>query len=88
MTTCLLFLVAERLAGLIAVELLDALGVALGAALARVGLAAVATAQRVHFFSVLVPFSQNCTGWREKVLTVSSHQLIIARKWYGWIGLG
>ncbi len=57
--TCLLFLVAERFAGLVAVELLDALGVALGAALARVRLTAVAAAQGVRLLSVPVPLTQN-----------------------------
>jgi hypothetical protein len=51
--------VAERFAGLVAVELLDALGVTLGAALARVRLPAVAAAQGIRLISVPVPLTQN-----------------------------
>jgi hypothetical protein len=51
--------VAERFAGLVAVELLNALGVTLGAALARIGFPAVAAAQGVRLLSVLVPLTQN-----------------------------
>ena len=62
--TYLFFLMAQSLAGLVAEELLDALGMALGAALAGVGLAAVAAAVGVliHLL-VLIPLLQH---FREK----------------------
>ena len=58
--TYLFFLMAQSLAGLVAEELLDALGMALGAALAGVGLAAVAAAVGVliHLL-VLIPLLQH-----------------------------
>jgi hypothetical protein len=56
--THLLFLVAECFACLVAEELLDTLGMPLGATFAWVWLAAVATAVRIHF-SVLVNLLQN-----------------------------
>ena len=58
--TYLFFLMAQSLAGLVAEELLDALGMALGATLAGVGLAAVAAAVGVliHLL-VLIPLLQH-----------------------------